>query len=332
MRRSVGFTIFSSTADREVCCKPEGKSEMMIMKSILLFLAVVFVIPRENDQRASVLYEHTVRNRTVGPDGAKITFTYEQDNYGKYNCTLYQLGEMIRIDSQNEEGRETIWFDGSHAWRWSKGNDLERMNIDYVKKMGLFLFKAETIGLLMSTTSAVDLNRVVARDKKLATFDSPQAIGDRSYKVILIRIGDSEIRYSVDESTLQIVEVSANSKSQSSRMICTFLDGSTRLPWLPSKVEFLSDVLPSYKIDSIRDVGNADRDDFSIGATDIPVGTAVVDRDQQFRLGYWTGSSIDEEFSVPTGVPASRRSLWYFLLGGAIFVGIALFAYRSYRK
>jgi hypothetical protein len=204
----------------------------------------------------------------------------------------------------------------------------------YLANQGEFCFDIRNLGLTNTLTLGVDFNEQLERFRSGARIEHDNRISETQKVSVLI--GNTTIEYLIEEPSLRLLEVVAKTTGQIQQqdtLVCQYdTTASEDLAWLPSSVIFNSSTGRFTRISNVSYIGVADANKFTIEGADIPIGTAVVDFDQQFRLGYWTGSDINEEFSGGTGIPTSRAYTWWIAIAGALFAIIALALFRLNRK
>lgn len=283
--------------------------------------------------RGWTLLEHMWLNRTVH-EGVKISFEYENEHTPKMQCVLYQLGDMIRLDCNSKGMNQKVWYDGKYGWFIREGSDLVRTSRTYLAKQGEFCFDIRNLGLTSTLTLDVDFNELLERFRSGARIELDNRISETQKVSVLI--GNTTIEYLIEEPSLRLLEVLAKTTGKTQQLdtlVCQYdTTASKEMTWLPSSVIFNSSTGRFTRISKVSYIGVADANKFTIEGADIPIGTAVVDFDQQFRLGYWTGSGIKEDFSGGTGIPTSRAYIWWIAIAGALFAIITLALFRLNRK
>lgn len=325
---------------------------------LFIILALLLIRSADADERAFSLLKAAFDARNC-PDNLWVQFsiTHNGSSNGQTiggglfsrpaTCELLFLGSRRLTKVLTETEKEIIWFDGKHGWHWCQGEhtDLVRNSKKYLDDKGLFYFSLPTIGTTFMNSPNIDFSpKLKARNFKL---QSPQAVNNTQCEVIEVTGGPfiedgSMIHYFIEEPTLRIHKVTCTGESKvfkrqyNEEVISTFSvrsNTSHSLTWLPETVTAKGTIYPNWIISDIRVIGRKlQEEDFSIKAADIPVGTAVVDYDLKRRLGYWTGSEIDENFVYTGEPPWTMGWLWWLSIAaglGAIgYLGFAWYRRR----
>jgi hypothetical protein len=310
-----------------------------IVPKFLLFVFFVLTVSTIGcaDELAAVLLDKLWDVREID-EGLKVEFNYSSAQSGTFTCTVFQLGNKKRVDCISETIRQSVWVDEKFAWIYREGHDVVRTNRTYLADHGEFFFDVRDLGLsTVLAASSLDIRGALLRDRKFAKLSKSIQIKGLDCQVVAVTDGQRVVRYFVHEPTLRLFRVEAEiigtDPPSNAVMECDFRTTS-QPSWLPTSVTVKAKPQTDgdFEIMNMRSVGIPSPDDFELIAIGIPIGTAVVDYDQQFRLGYWTGSNIDEEFSGVTGVPASRAYTWWIAFAGAVFAIITLGLFRLNRK
>ncbi len=288
------------------------------------------------DDAAAALLDQFCNERKID-GGVKIAFNYFTEASGDMECELYQLNELRRVDCRSEAINQTIWFDGEFGWIWKKGQDVERVQPAYLGDSGAFCFDATTIGVTNLFSFEYDLNLLVRRNVHLAKLQPTQNVDGVVCQVVRIAKEFSTIDFFIEEPKLRVhkklARTDTGSFHQTEETASAFETSAKPLPWLPSTVQMTCSNRSAVTMTDISVVGIATPEDFTIGAIGIPIGTAVIDRDEHFRLGYWTGHDIDEEFDgVVRGEPASKSPIWIYVGMAIMLLAIGAGVYKYSRK
>ena len=305
---------------------------------VLIFMILCPGLVIGGDDVASSLLEATCNARDV-TSGIALKFKYNSAGSGLLECELYQLGERRKVISRSDTLHQIVWYDGEYAWIW-RGDDLVRAQPKYIVDHGEFCFDANTIGVATTLDFSFDLDLLIRKKFPVARMELPEEWNGISCEVVGAIYDTAKIRYFIEEPTLRIHRIVATMNdgdySQRREIESSFSDNSSTFSWLPMSVKCAgSDEMNDWQITDITPIDRkVSEEDFTIQSTDIPVGTAVIDVDQQYRLGYWTGSVIDENFSSNGDIPDNSLSstIYFYSALGAIICAVAYILFRMKRR